>query len=96
MDKGSFEAQMAKLRETFLERLARTLVEVDQLAAEGRLQDIGNIAHRLKGSAASYGFEALGAAAKETEEMLAKGSSGNISGALDPLRTAISAALATS
>ena len=96
MDERSFEAQMASLRETFLERLARTQEELDQLAAEGRAPEISNIAHRLKGSAASYGFEALGAAAKETEEMLAKGGSGGISDALEPLRTAISAALATS
>ena len=96
MDETSFEAQMAKLRETFLERLAQTQAELDQLAADGRLRDIINIAHRLKGSAASYGFEALGAAAKKTEEMLAERGSAIDIGAVEPLRTAISAALATS
>ena len=96
MDERSFEAQMASLRETFLERLAQTQAELDQLAADGRLRDIINIAHRLKGSAASYGFEALGAAAKEAEERLTTGDSAASSGALEPLRAAISTALATS
>lgn len=72
-----FQAQLAALRAAYLEGLpARRAALVDGWSAcvdgadEPTWQRVRDVAHKLSGSASSYGFEALGAAARELDRLL--------------------------
>jgi len=51
--------QVARLRERYAARLAETAEELARLADAGADEEIVNVVHRLRGSAASFGFPAV-------------------------------------
>ena len=93
MDEHSFEAQMAKLRSTFLERLAQTRVDLDGLIAHADIEGLVNIAHRHKGSSGNYGFIDLGEVAAATEASLAAADATQVQELAAPLIAAVDGAL---
>lgn len=84
------DAQLTALRARYTARLAETrralAVATDPAPAR-------EVAHRLKGSAAMYGFGAIGAAAAAAEARLRAGD--KVPSALPPLLAAIDEALAS-
>lgn len=93
MSADSFDAQMARLRSTFLARLATTRASLEDLIAEADIDRLVDIAHRLKGSAASYGFTELGEVAAATESSLSDADATQVPELAAPLIAAVDAAL---
>lgn len=93
MSEDSFDAQMAKLRLQFLERLKKTRDTLEGLVAEADIDGLVNIAHRLKGSAGTYGFMDLGDAAAATEASLTEANATQVPDLAAPLITAIDGAI---
>lgn len=72
-----FEARVAVLRRTYVEGLParnKALIDAWRACADGSGDaawlDLREVAHKLAGSAASYGFDALGEAAREVDRLL--------------------------
>jgi HPt (histidine-containing phosphotransfer) domain-containing protein len=84
------DALLAAARERYASRLPSKLAAIEALAARGAWDEAGREAHKLRGSAATYGFVALGDAAAAVERLAAE------AGSLDPAhaRVAVDAALA--
>jgi CheY-like chemotaxis protein/HPt (histidine-containing phosphotransfer) domain-containing protein len=61
------------LTQRFLRGLSETLETMTTCLAEGRLKDLGGLAHRLAGAGGSYGFPSITAAARELEMAAAGG-----------------------
>jgi len=80
------DEKLVALRGRFAARLAETRRALAEDAAPA-----GEVAHRLKGTAAMYGYGAVGAAARETEVRLRAGA--NSAAAVRPLLAAIDVAL---
>lgn len=84
---GTFDwsdPQLCALRARFAARLVETR---RTLAASADPAPAREAAHRLKGSAPMYGFDALGAAAAQTEAQLRAG--GSVASALPALLAAL-------
>lgn len=62
------DAELADLMPQYLSNRWVDLREMRRCQAEQRLRDIGAIAHRIRGTAASYGFVGLGEIASELEQ----------------------------
>ena len=62
------DAELADLVPTYLSNRWADLAFARQLLANGDFQLLGAMAHRIKGSAASYGFVGLGRIAYELEQ----------------------------
>jgi HPt (histidine-containing phosphotransfer) domain-containing protein len=66
----SVEALLAVARAEFGSRLPAKVDEIASLVSEGAWEGARRAAHKLRGSAATYGFPALSAAAAAIEETL--------------------------
>jgi len=64
------DALRAAARADFATRLPLRIEGIERLAAEGQWVEARREIHKLRGSAATYGFEELGAAATFLEELL--------------------------
>jgi HPt (histidine-containing phosphotransfer) domain-containing protein len=63
----SREADLVDLIELFVEELPERVVRMKQAAGEENWQEVGRLAHQLKGAGGSYGFPQLTAAAWQVE-----------------------------
>jgi HPt (histidine-containing phosphotransfer) domain-containing protein len=61
---------LAAARADFEARLETKVCELQDLSARGAWGEVRRAAHRLRGSAATYGFSAIGAAAATMEDVL--------------------------
>jgi HPt (histidine-containing phosphotransfer) domain-containing protein len=88
----SVRDMLAVARAEFAGRLLAKVDELDALVAREAWDEVRRAAHKLRGSAATYGFPELGAAAATAEDVLieAAGSPGGAARArlADALRTA--------
>lgn len=66
----SVEALLAVAREDFARRLPAKTDEIGRLVSAGAWEEARRAAHKLRGSAATYGFPALSVAAAAIEETL--------------------------
>lgn len=66
----SIEAALAAVQAQFASALPAKAAHLEGLLARGEWDEARRAAHRLRGSAGTYGFSALGAAAGEIEELL--------------------------
>jgi HPt (histidine-containing phosphotransfer) domain-containing protein len=74
---SEFQAQLAALRRTYLQGMPARRAALDEAwqacteaGADGPWEQLRGVAHKLSGSASSYGFEALGVAARELDKLL--------------------------
>lgn len=89
MDDDTFEQEMARLRVAYVERLGETRIELEQLAEAGDLDGAMRIAHRLKGTAGSYGLTTLGEQAATAEVRLRDEQDVDVKAAITQLLDAI-------
>jgi HPt (histidine-containing phosphotransfer) domain-containing protein len=66
----SVDALLAQVRAQFTASLPSKVVALEQLVARGQWQEARRAAHKLRGSASTYGHIAVGAAAGAIEETL--------------------------
>jgi HPt (histidine-containing phosphotransfer) domain-containing protein len=66
----SVEALLAQVRAQFTASLPAKVVALEQLIARGAWEEARRAAHKLRGSASTYGHLAVGAAAGAIEEAL--------------------------
>jgi HPt (histidine-containing phosphotransfer) domain-containing protein len=64
------DAALAAVRAQFAEALPEKAANIGALVARGAWDDARRAAHRLRGSAGTYGFVELGARAAAIEELL--------------------------
>jgi DNA-binding response OmpR family regulator len=67
---SSVDDALTAAREAFKRRLRDKLDELDRLSATGAWESLRRLAHRLRGSAATYGFAGVGGQAAAVEEVL--------------------------
>jgi HPt (histidine-containing phosphotransfer) domain-containing protein len=72
---SDIDEQLAAARAQYASRLPSKLDAIEQLAARGAWDDAQRAAHKLHGSAATYGFEAVGEAAAALEKLAAEAKS---------------------
>ena len=89
MDDDTFEQEMAQLRVAYVERLGETRIELEQLAGAGDIDGAMRIAHRLKGTAGSYGLTTIGEQAATAEVRLRDERDVDVLAAITPLLHAI-------
>jgi HPt (histidine-containing phosphotransfer) domain-containing protein len=80
------DALLAAARAEYAARLPAKLVALEELTARGAWDEARRAAHKLRGSAATYGFAAIGDAAAVLEQLASEASSHDPSlarGALD-------------
>jgi HPt (histidine-containing phosphotransfer) domain-containing protein len=63
------DALLAAAREQYAARLPSKLAAIEELAARGDWDEARRAAHKLRGSAATYGFVAIGDAAATLEQL---------------------------
>jgi HPt (histidine-containing phosphotransfer) domain-containing protein len=63
------DALLAAAREQYASRLPSKLAAIEELAARGDWEEARRAAHKLRGSAATYGFAAIGEAAAALEQL---------------------------
>jgi HPt (histidine-containing phosphotransfer) domain-containing protein len=68
--RGELEKLLAAARADFASRLVDKVCELEDLASRGAWAEARRAAHKLRGSAATYGFAKIGAAAATMEEIL--------------------------
>jgi len=85
MNDDEFEQEMARLRAGYLERLNEIRSELLGAAQAADTRLILQLAHRLKGSAGSYGFAGLSAVAGDVEALLLDEVDADLQVALQPL-----------
>jgi HPt (histidine-containing phosphotransfer) domain-containing protein len=66
----SVDELMARARAEFAGRLPAKVEELERLSSSGAWQDLRRASHKLRGSAATYGFVALGSLAAAIEDLL--------------------------
>jgi HPt (histidine-containing phosphotransfer) domain-containing protein len=66
----SIDALLALARAEFAQRLPSKTAEIERLVSESAWDDVRRAAHKLRGSAATYGFPVLSAAAAAIEDAL--------------------------
>jgi HPt (histidine-containing phosphotransfer) domain-containing protein len=64
------DEMLAAARAEYAGRLVARVRDLDALAEKGAWSELRVLAHKLRGSAATYGFAALGALAASIEEVL--------------------------
>ena len=62
---------LAASRAEYASRLPSKLAAIEELAARGAWHEVRRAAHKLRGSAATYGFAAVGDAAATLEKLAA-------------------------
>lgn len=70
MHDPSIEDLLAAARADFASRLPARAAEVQALVADGAWDEARRAVHKLRGSAATYGFAGLGAAVAALEDLL--------------------------
>jgi HPt (histidine-containing phosphotransfer) domain-containing protein len=68
--RDELEKLLAAARADFASRLADKVSELRDLASRGAWSEARRAAHKLRGSAATYGFAKIGAAAATMEDIL--------------------------
>lgn len=68
--RGEFETLLAAARADFASRLGDKVRELQDLFDRGAWSEARRAAHKLRGSAATYGFAKIGAAAAAMEDIL--------------------------
>lgn len=63
------DALLAAAREQYASRLPSKLADIEESAARGDWDEARRAAHKLRGSAATYGFVAIGDAAATFEQL---------------------------
>jgi HPt (histidine-containing phosphotransfer) domain-containing protein len=89
---AGFEAAFAALRRRFVAGLPARWLEIERAPSVAARQAA---LHRLAGAAGSYGYAALGAAARRAEVLLAAGDEAALAAALRDLKAALEADCAT-
>ena len=69
-DPSSIDALLAAAHSQFAESLPAKVATIEESLARGAWDDVRRAAHRLRGSAATYGFAALAASAAAIEDAL--------------------------
>ncbi len=69
------DALLAAARAEYASRLPSKLAALEELAARGAWDEARRAAHKLRGSAATYGFAAIGDAAAALEKLAAEATS---------------------
>jgi HPt (histidine-containing phosphotransfer) domain-containing protein len=69
------EALLAEARAAYASRLPSKIAAIEALAARGAWDEAQRAAHKLHGSAATYGFAAVGEAAAAIEKLAAEAKS---------------------
>lgn len=97
------DALLAAARAEYASRLPSKLAAIEELAARGAWDEARRAAHKLRGSAATYGFAAIGDAAAALEKLAAEATAidpalvrGALEHALQGLRTGIERATGAS
>jgi HPt (histidine-containing phosphotransfer) domain-containing protein len=72
----SVDVLLAVARADFARRLPAKTAEIEELVSKGAWDEARRASHKLRGSAATYGFPVVGAAAAAIEEALL-GAAGN-------------------
>mgnify|MGYP006289524929 CR=1 FL=1 len=67
------DLQLDDLRRLYVDDLARYAGELDRARAADDRETVRLLTHRLVGTAPSYGFETIGALARECQELLRRG-----------------------
>jgi HPt (histidine-containing phosphotransfer) domain-containing protein len=85
------EALLAQARSEYAASAAAKAAQVEAFVAEGAWGEARRAAHKLRGSAATYGFAALGEAAGRIEDLLLRAASepGGPDGERERLRTLV-------
>ena len=90
------DALLAAARAEYASRLPSKLAAIEELAARGAWDEARRAAHKLRGSAATYGFAAIGDAAAALEKLAVEATSidpalvrGALEHALQSLRAGI-------
>jgi HPt (histidine-containing phosphotransfer) domain-containing protein len=68
--RDEFETLLAAARAEFASRLEEKMRELQELSDRGAWTEVRRAAHKLRGSAGTYGFPKIGAAAAVIEELL--------------------------
>lgn len=66
----SDDPEMLELVEMFVEDMPERLGQIERCWSEGLTEELGRVAHQLKGASAGYGFASLGEAARELEQRI--------------------------
>lgn len=95
-----FQAQLAALRRKYVQglparqvALARAWRDCAAGAGEPAWQQVRDVAHKLAGSASSYGFDALGSAGRELDRLLSGRAPSRDRALVEPLVRRLAAAL---
>lgn len=70
---SAFDALLATERAAYAGRVELRVAEIEAHLAAGCVDDARRAAHKLSGSAGTYGFPALSSAARDIEETLERG-----------------------
>ncbi len=68
--RDEFETLLAAARAEFASRLEEKMRELQELSDRGAWTEVRRAAHKLRGSAGTYGFPKIGEAAAVIEELL--------------------------
>jgi len=71
---AAFDALLRAARAEFSQGLPAKRAELEELLAQGAWAEVRRAAHKLRGSAGVYGFDALAAAAARLEDRLLEAS----------------------
>jgi HPt (histidine-containing phosphotransfer) domain-containing protein len=88
------DALLATLRAEYASRLPAKLVALEDLAARGAWDEFRRAAHKLRGSAATHGFAALGNAAAQLEGLTTDASGSDAARTRASIEAALDAARA--
>jgi HPt (histidine-containing phosphotransfer) domain-containing protein len=72
---SAFDTLLAAERAAYAGRTRLRIAELEGHLGAGQLEEARRAAHRLRGSAGTYGFPALSEAARDIEEALGRGDS---------------------
>jgi HPt (histidine-containing phosphotransfer) domain-containing protein len=69
-DRDAIQAQLAQLKGVFLAQVGARLAELDQAWAAGDLAEVHRLAHKLAGTAGTFGAAEISALARSLEHHL--------------------------
>jgi PAS domain S-box-containing protein len=82
---GQNRGKLAQLTEVFLRTAGETLDQMQQARERGAVEDLGRLAHKLKGSAVALGAVSLAASCQGIESAARQGDAANAEAAVDRL-----------
>ncbi len=89
---GELDAIVAQARAEYTGRLGGKIDDLDRLFSSGAWTDLRVASHKLRGSAATYGFVELGALAGKVEDLLLEVSCNPDAAARDRVRALLAEA----